>query len=216
MVDIDHEDQHDRMKKVLKILVVGDMGTGKTSLIRQYVHGFFSEFYRSTIGVDFAHKDIQWGDNLLINLQLWDISGQERFGSVTHMYYQEAVGAMIVFDVTVPQNLNVVQIWKKDIDSKVFTTEDKPIPCLLIGNKIDLVPDGWEKSKEEMEQFCQENGFIGYFETSAREAINVSEANEFLMKYIIDHDIHPMHPNELDQCIDIKNDSNKSNNGCCH
>lgn len=216
MVDIDREGGQERMKKILKILVVGDMGTGKTSLIRQYVHGFFSEFYRSTIGVDFAHKDIQFGDKLLINLQLWDISGQERFGSVTHMYYQAAVGALVVFDVTVPQNLNVVQIWKKDIDAKVFTSDDKPIPCLLIGNKIDLVPDGWEKSKEEMDKFAMDNGFIGYFETSAAAATNVAEANEFLMKYIIDNDIHPMQPKEIDQCVDLnKPQEQSSKSGCC-
>ena len=213
MVDLDVTEE--RVKRVLKILVVGDMGTGKTSLIRQYVHGFFSEFYKSTIGVDFAHKDVKWGDDMLVNLQLWDISGQERFGSVTHMYYQEAVGALVVFDVMNPRSLDIVKVWKKDIDEKVFTSDDKPIPCLLIGNKIDLAQEGWGKTKEEMDAFCKEFGFIGFYETSARQGTNVIESNEFLMNYIITNNIMPNHPKDLDNCIDVSKGKSSSNDGGC-
>ena len=96
-MDLDKQPEEDSKKRVMKIIVVGEMGTGKTSLIRQYVHGAFSEFYKSTIGVDFAHKKIDLPTGDVVDLQLWDISGQERFASVTHMYYNEAVAAMVVF-----------------------------------------------------------------------------------------------------------------------
>ena len=106
---------------VFKVLVVGEMGTGKTSLIRQYVQGFFSEFYKTTIGVDFANKDIEWNNNTTISLQLWDIAGQERYGNMTHVYYQEACAAFVVFDVTRAPSFDLVSNWKNDIDDKVFT-----------------------------------------------------------------------------------------------
>jgi small GTP-binding protein len=99
MVDFTLSDSQDQVKKVLKVLVVGEMGTGKTSLIRQYAQGVFSEFYKTTIGVDFASKDLEWDDHTSIILQLWDIGGQERYGNMTHIYYQEAVAPFVVFVV---------------------------------------------------------------------------------------------------------------------
>lgn len=68
-----------------KVLVVGDSGGGKTSLIHRYVNGVFSSLYRATIGVDFASKAIKWNSKTSIRLQLWDIAGNERFGHMTRV-----------------------------------------------------------------------------------------------------------------------------------
>ncbi|EFC41652.1 rab family small GTPase [Naegleria gruberi] len=169
-----------------KILVVGDIGTGKTSIIKRYVHNIFSNTYKSTIGVDFALKVLNWDDNIIIRLQLWDIAGQERFGSMTRVYYKEAVGAFVVYDITRPPTFEAVQKWKSDIEHKVFLPDERPIPCVLLANKCDL-PSAVSKSKEEMDQYCQENGFIGWFETSAKDDKNINEAANFLVKKILEN-----------------------------
>ena len=94
----------------------------------------------------------------MVRLQLWDIAGQERFGNMTRVYYREAVGAFVVFDVTRVATFEAVQKWKNDIDSKVRTCvhsfflgltawlqvtlppDDRPIPVVLLANKCDLSP----------------------------------------------------------------------------
>jgi small GTP-binding protein len=203
MVDLAAADDQGPVRKILKVLVVGEMGTGKTSLIRQYVQGFFSEFYKTTIGVDFANKDFDWDDHTSISLQLWDIAGQERYGNMTHVYYQEAVAAFVVFDVTRVTSLDMVAEWKKDIDQKVFTSEDKPIPCLLLGNKIDLCQDGrWARSAEEMQDYIDHHGFIGFFTTSARDGTNIDEAAKTLVRYVLEHKIEP-HSAKDDKGVDV-------------
>jgi Ras-related protein Rab-32 len=105
---------------LFKVLVVGDIGTGKTSIIKRYVHSIFSNHYKATIGVDFALKMINLDNETVVRLQLWDIAGQERFGNMTRVYYKEALGALIVFDVTRVSTFEAVQKWKNDIDSKVL------------------------------------------------------------------------------------------------
>jgi small GTP-binding protein len=159
MVD-SHANSSNFVKKIFKILVVGEMCTGKTSIIREYTQNYFTEFYKSTIGIDFSSKDLTWDEEKLItSLQFWDIAGQERNGGMTHVYYQQAVAALVVFDVTRQPTFDLVREWKKDIDSKVFTSSNMPIPCLLLGNKIDILKGELE---EDMNAYCKEHGFVGF------------------------------------------------------
>jgi len=175
---------------LFKILVVGDIGTGKTSIIKRYVHNIFSMHYKSTIGVEFALKVINWDPKTEIRLQLWDIAGQERFGNMTRVYYKEAVGAIVVFDVTRIATFEAAAKWKSDIDSKVTVgVEEKPIPVILLANKIDMAKDGFVKSPSQMDQYCKENNFVGWFETSAKENIGIDKAAKFLISKILENKV---------------------------
>ncbi|KAL3971025.1 immunoglobulin light chain protein [Sarotherodon galilaeus] len=156
-----------RKEHLYKVLVIGDLGVGKTSIIRRYVHHTYSTNYRATIGVDFALKVLNW-DSETVRLQLWDIAGQERFGNMTRVYYREAMGAFIVFDVTRPTTFEAVV----------------NIATVLLANKCD---QGRELTNNgiKMDQFCKDHGFVGWFETSAKDNLNISEAANFLVKHIM-------------------------------
>jgi len=199
-----------------KILVVGDIGTGKTSIIKRFVHNIFSVHYKSTIGVDFALKVLNWDNNTVVRLQLWDIAGQERFGNMTRVYYKEAVGAMVVFDVTRSATFDAVQKWKNDIDCKVtLPPDDRPIPVVLLANKIDLQKEAFQKTPAQMDKFCEENGFIGWFETSAKDNQNIDKAAKALVSKILENDINRK-DDEKDPGLEINpQPTPPPQSGCC-
>jgi len=206
---------------LFKVLVVGDIGTGKTSIIKRYVHNIFSMHYKSTIGVDFALKVINWDENSVVRLQLWDIAGQERFGNMTRVYYKEAVGAFVVFDVTRVSTFEAVQKWKSDIDAKVFLSDSRPIPVVLLANKCDLAgKEGICQDRRQMDKFCEENGFIAWFETSAKSSVGIEDAAKALVAKIMEDSPAPK-KKEKDTIV-IKDNNNKKpqqkpqdDGGCC-
>lgn len=175
-----------KKEHLFKILVIGDLGVGKTSLIKRYVHNFFSTHYKATIGVDFALKILDLPDNTIVRLQLWDIAGQERFGQMTRVYFKDAIGAFIVFDVTRPQTFDAVNKWKTDLDSKVYLPDNSAIPAVLLANKCDQNKEGIVNNRHKMDEYCQENRYIKWFETSAKEGFGIEEAAECLVSKILE------------------------------
>ena len=172
------------------------------------------------IGVDFALKVLKLNPSMEVRLQLWDIAGQERFGSMTHVYYREAVAAFVVFDIARQSTFDSLAEWKADIDAKVtYGPENKPIPVVLLANKCDLPRDTFCKTTEEIELFAKEHGFIAWFETSAKNDIGIEKAAEFLVGYILAHDAS--FRAEKDDHIITNDDlgkamtANTSGVGCC-
>ncbi|XP_078268629.1 ras-related protein Rab-38-like [Rhinoraja longicauda] len=199
---------------LFKVLVIGDLGVGKTSIIKRYVHQIFSQHYRATIGVDFALKVLSWEEDTVVRLQLWDIAGQERFGNMTRVYYREAVGAFIVFDVSRASTFEAVSKWKNDLDSKVRLQNGRPVPAVLLANKCDQAKDGLTNTLPKLDQFCKDNGFIAWFETSAKDNIRIEESARMLVEHIIsaeDDDGAPADP-EIISSQQLSQHSNHS--GC--
>lgn len=171
------------VEHLYKVLVIGEFGVGKTSLIRRYTEGYFSPNYKLTIGVDFALKSLDWDENTRVNLQLWDIAGHERFGHMTRVYYKYAIAAVIVFDLSRPATFDSVLKWSMDVHEKVMLANEQPVPLLLLANKCDL-PDT-VLDADMLDHFCKENKFIGWFGTSAKDDTNVTDAMSYLVETIL-------------------------------
>lgn len=136
---------------------------------------------------------IQWSPDTVIRLQLWDIAGQERFGNMTRVYYKEAVGALVVFDVTRISTFDGVTKWKADIDEKIRLPDGSKIPVVLLANKADLAKDAMIRNTYgQMEKFCQEKEFSGWFETSAKDNLNIDDACRFLVGKVLENDLAMM------------------------
>ena len=188
--------------KALKIIVVGDpsifvsicmtvirlyflfLAVGKTTLINRYVNGVFRAEYMETFGVDFAQKSLRWSDDLTLNLQLWDIAGQDRFRAMTRVFYRDAHGAIVMFDLTQERSFDGAALWKADIDEKCRMADGEKIPCLLVANKADLRHRA--VSHERLEQFCNSGLFVGWAETSVKTNMRIDESIDFLAEHILE------------------------------
>uniref|UniRef100_H2YTE6 Uncharacterized protein n=1 Tax=Ciona savignyi TaxID=51511 RepID=H2YTE6_CIOSA len=151
---------------LIKVVVVGDSGVGKSQLVARFTRNEFSTNSRQTIGVEFATKTIQV-DSRMICAQLWDTAGEERYRALASAYYRGAVGVLLVYDVTNPKSFQNLAHWLSEI--KAFTIPTCQV--LMVGNKIDL--KGMRKiSEPQGKTFANTNG-MDYVETSALECLNV-------------------------------------------
>ncbi|CAH7199261.1 Rab7b [Phodopus roborovskii] len=125
-----------RKKVDLKLIIVGALGVGKTSLLHQYVHKTFFEEYQTTLGASILSKIITLDDTTL-KLQIWDTGGQERFRSMVSTFYKGSDGCILAFDVTDPESFEALGIWRDDVLAKIIPMEQS-YPMVVLGNKIDL------------------------------------------------------------------------------
>ncbi|XP_075219781.1 ras-related protein Rab-7L1-like isoform X1 [Lycorma delicatula] len=169
----------DMPEKLFKVIIIGDPTVGKTSYVQRYVQNSYRKDYKGTVGVDFALKILKWSEMQTIKLQLWDIAGQERFTWMTRVYYKDAHGCIIMFDLTNKNSFANTLKWKKDVDSKCTLPDGSPIPCMLLANKCDLPHRQVEQM--EIETFYKEHNFIGWTETSAKEGLMVNDSMRFLV-----------------------------------
>jgi len=171
-----------------KVLVIGDYAVGKTSIIKRYCEGYFTPNYKLTIGVDFAvkdilYKDIESGEEKNVTLQLWDVAGHERFGTMTRVYYKYAIAGFVVYDISRHATFEAVTKWRDDVNSKVVLANDEPIPLVLLANKCDL--SDVKVDRNELDQFIKENGFVAWFETSAMNNTNIDDAMHCIVSKIL-------------------------------
>ncbi|XP_070193751.1 ras-related protein Rab-7L1-like [Littorina saxatilis] len=165
---------------LFKVIIIGDPTVGKTSFVHRYVNDSFRRDYKMTIGVDFALKVIRWSDRCNIKLQLWDIAGQERFTSMTRVYYKDAHACIVMFDLSQKNTFQNAVRWKKDLDSKCQLADGAAVPCLLLANKCDLGQR--EVEQEEVEEMCKEHDFLGWSETSVKEGTMIDESMNYLIE----------------------------------
>jgi small GTP-binding protein len=154
-----------------KILLAGDVGVGKTSLINRFVTGYFADEYKATIGVNIYTKQL-FIDNSEVNLQIWDVAGQTSFRQFRQRFFSGALGAFIVFDLTVSKSLdNLHASWIKDIQNNAGD-----IPLILIGNKVDL-RESIIVSQQDVREFLNQHSNVeDHFITSALTGENVENA----------------------------------------
>jgi Ras-related protein Rab-32 len=184
-----------KTREVFKLLVLGNSKCGKTSFIERYCNDRFSDEYNITIGADYKKKVLDYDEQTEVRLQLWDIAGQDRFANLTRPYYRNAIGAVVVCDVTRLQTLEAAREWKRELDDKVTVEVANAdgsvtlsrIPVILIANKCDLIDGVGDALRigALIENLCAEASFEKWFITSAKADENVSEGMQYLVDSIV-------------------------------
>merc|ERR1712017_1739 len=179
-----HKDKHKmaapRKRTLLKVIILGDSGVGKTSLMHQYVSKKFSNQYKATIGADFLTKEVQVEDRL-VTMQIWDTAGQERFQSLGVAFYRGADCCVLVYDVNTAKTFENLDSWRDEFLIQAGPRDPDNFPFVVLGNKIDLENQRVVSNNRAM-AWCQAKGNIPFFETSAKEAINVEQAFQVIAR----------------------------------
>ena len=165
-----------------KIILIGDPGVGKTSIMTKFVSNEFQNTYLSTIGVEFKLKEIYINNNTCARLKIWDTCGQEKFRAITRQYFKNSEGVFIVFDLSNRETIKRLNVWMKDIQDNI----DNDFFIFLVGNKTDIKERDLSIS-EEAKQFAI-NKKINYYEVSAKTGSGIYNIFEKMASKLINKD----------------------------
>lgn len=168
-----------------KLLMIGDPGVGKSSLLLRYADNEFTDNFISTIGVDYKEMKVDV-NGVKVTLQIWDTAGEERFRTITSSYYRGAHGMILTFDLTNPATFKSCPKWIQEVDR--YAEDD--VVLFLAGNKCDLA-DKKEVNDTEITQLKEKHN-MEYLETSAKNGDNVKQMFQRLAEQVVEkyHDYH--------------------------
>ena len=164
-----------------KLIMLGDVAVGKTSIVTRFVDNEFKSTYHCTVGVEYKVKSLKLDPYTNVNLKIWDTCGEEKYRTITRQYYRDTNGVVLVFDLTNKNSFDKLSVWLNDI--KEYGSNDTCI--ILVGNKSD-VQDRKLSLFEEGKKLAM-NYKMPYIEVSAKTGTNVLAMFENITKKMIDN-----------------------------
>ena len=166
----------------IKVVLIGDSGVGKTTLINRYVMDTFDAFEPPTISGGFRRKDVILDElQTRVTLQIWDTAGQEKFKSLVENYYKNAQCAIVVYDITSEESFDTARNWIEEVKEKA--PED--VQIFICGSKSDLDDQRRIQIVHGMKMAKEYNALFG--ETSAKKNIGVSDAFEAMARNFVEN-----------------------------
>ncbi len=165
---------------LLKVIIIGDAGVGKSCILYRATSGEFKETYEVTIGAGFSAFTVRYHGKT-IKLQIWDTAGQENFKSMIRVFYKGAHAAVLVYDVTRQETFDKLEEWLMEVKENANTD----VKLALVGNQKDRA-ERREVSTDTGQAFAQKHGMSAFLETSAKTGEGVIELFISIVKLLYD------------------------------
>ena len=167
----------------LKIIIVGDSGTGKTSFVNKYILNKFDESYQATIATQFNFKIIEIGE-VIYRIQFWDLAGQDRSTGTTKLFTKDSNGIVFCCEVNNQESRNNIIKWKDSIEQNLNLEK---VQTIIVENKCDLLGEevsDYNKDIDDLKSFTEENHINYYFRVSALNGYGIDESMNYLVNEI--------------------------------
>ena len=200
---------------VFKVLLVGDMGVGKTTLLESFAEKEFNPHKTSSIRTDYKLRSLNVQGNP-VRLHIWDAAGHDSHRTLTSQFYRDAVGALIVYDITKEESFTNLDQWFQVLDRNC----SKDLPKVLIGNTNDLDKCNRAVDAEEGAEYSRNLGKLKppFLEISAMNEQDAEKAFVMLVNEILSNPLYSSQANVRDSIILKKNDKpihDPKDSGCC-
>ena len=154
-----------------KIVLLGDVSVGKTSIASRYCKNLFNDNHITTIGAAYQSQKVVLQNGATVKFHIWDTTGQERFRAMTNLYYRDAQVAILTYDITNESSFNSIEFWIKELRYKV---ENENMILCLVGNKCDVNINERKIMTNKGKNYANENNMI-FYETSAKTGEGVKD-----------------------------------------
>ena len=193
---------------LIKLVVIGDSGIGKTNFIFRFTEDKFSIVHVATVGFDYKSKIINLPNTKKkIKLQIWDTAGQERYMAINRNIFQRVQGIILMYDITDRDSFDHLSRWIDLINKNVSNK-----PYILVGNKLDLANEKRIIEKEEGEKVAMDNN-VEFFEGSGRSGENVDKIFTYIADKVYKHLMEERN-DSMEKNISI-NSGKAKNKKCC-
>ena len=203
------DEEYGRKNKAFKVIVIGDISVGKTAIVNRYTKEEFYDNIQSTIGADYTSKIVQLDDEF-VKLNIWDLSGQERYSSLFSVFFREAKGCFIVYDISKKKSFENLEK-KFNLVKEMAEKENVDIKIIIVGNKKDL-ENKREVTTEEGKQFAKKKK-CPFFETSAWSNENIREIFIKMAEEINKSASKSQPPEDDKKAIKLIDESNETKKG---
>lgn len=164
-----------------KLILLGDVSVGKTSILNRYINNTFVENCQCSVGVEFKVTSLILDSTTQVSLKIWDTSGQEKFRALTRNYYNDSQGVVLVYDVTSKSTFQNLKRWLNDLEE--FGSPESQI--IIVANKADVSETKRQVSKAEGEAFAEKQKLL-FIEVSAKEGTNILILFEKITKKLVE------------------------------